>query len=121
MRVLAVFALVAAATEATAEATAVALFPPTESTFVADCVPLTSPERLPEKFVAVTAVVALVAVLAFPFSAAVMVPAEKFPLASRSTRVLGVLSDVPDASDPGSPAGPGSPWSPLSPLSPFSP
>ena len=46
------------------------------------------------KFVAVVALVALVAVVALPLNDAVIVPAEKFPDASRATIALGVLASV---------------------------
>lgn len=49
---------------------------------------------VPVTFPAVVADVADVAVLAFPFSAAVMVPAEKSPDASRATTVDGLLRFV---------------------------
>ena len=49
------------------------------------CVPVTSPERLPENPVLVDAL---------PLSVAVITPAEKLPLESLSTIVLGVLVDV---------------------------
>jgi hypothetical protein len=45
-------------------------------------------------FVAVVAVVADVAVDAFPFRAAVIVPAEKLPEASRATMALAVFALV---------------------------
>ena len=77
--------------------------PPTVLTTVASCVPLTSPTKLPLKFVAVVAVVALVAevaevaevaVVALPLKFAVIVPALKFPDASRFTMVFTVFSLV---------------------------
>ena len=67
---------------------------PVVESAVALCVPVTSPDKLPVKFVAVVAVVALVAVEALPFSAAVIVPAEKFPEPSRATMALAVLFAV---------------------------
>ena len=54
-------------------------------TVVAPWVPLTSPIRLPVKLVAVTA---------FPFKLAVMVPARKLPLASLKTTADAVLALV---------------------------
>jgi len=68
--------------------------PLTDTTTVALCVPVTSPDRLPLKFVAVTALVALVAVLALPFNAAVIIFAAKLPAASRLTIVLTTLLAV---------------------------
>ncbi len=65
--------------------------PPTVFTTVALCVPMTSPLNDPVKFVALSAVVALVAVVALPFKLAVITPALKLPEASRLTIVLGVL------------------------------
>ena len=44
-----------------------------------------------ETVAALVALVAVVAVVAFPVRAAVMVPAEKFPEASRTTKVEAVL------------------------------
>jgi hypothetical protein len=81
-----VFEPVAAFARVAPEATLEALDPPTEVTTVADCVPVTSPAREPEK---------LVVEEAFPIKFAVMVPAEKLPDASLLTRVEGVLEDVP--------------------------
>src|SRR5262249_24489900 len=66
-------------------ATLAAVCPPTEETTVAFCVPVTSPVNDPEKLVAVVAVVAL------PESAAVIVPAEKLPDASRETIASAVF------------------------------
>jgi len=86
--VLAVLALVAALAAVVAEATLEAVCPPTVATTVAPCVPVTSPAKLPLKLVDVVAVVAL------PLSAAVIVPAEKLPEASRLTMVLAVLALV---------------------------
>jgi len=43
----------------------------------------------------VVVVIEEVAVVALPFNAAVMVPAEKLPEASRSTSVFGVLAVLP--------------------------
>ncbi len=57
-------------------------------TTVAPCGPVTSPDNDPEKFTAVVAVVAL------PFKAAVIVPAEKFPAPSRNTIVFDVFVGV---------------------------
>src|SRR5438552_1117430 len=57
-------------------------------TTVAPCVPVTWPARLPEKFVV------LVAVVALPLRAPVIVPAEKLPPASRLTIALAVLAFV---------------------------
>src|SRR5215213_9551415 len=85
----AVFASAAALAAFAPEATLAALAPPTEETTVADCVPVTSPARLPLKFVAL---VAVVAVEALPLSVAVMTPAEKLPLASRLTIAPTVLA-----------------------------
>ena len=83
--VLTVSALVAALAAVVAEATLAADWPPTVLTTVADCVPVTSPESDPLKLVAVVAVVAL------PIRAAVIVPAEKLPLASRTTISLAMF------------------------------
>src|SRR5713101_3453512 len=55
---------------------------------VALCVPVTSPLRLPLKFVV------LLAVEALPLRLAVIVPAEKLPEPSRLTRALLVLAAV---------------------------
>src|SRR5207245_6273347 len=79
------------------EATVAAVWPPTAETTVALCVPVTSPESDPLKFVAFVAVAALVdvvAVLALPLSVAVIVPAEKLPEPSRLTIVPAVLAFV---------------------------
>ena len=65
--------------------------PPRLDTTVVDCVPVTSPVRLPVKLVALPAVVA---VAALPFRTPVMMPAEKFPLASRVTSVLAVFAEA---------------------------
>lgn len=81
----AVFRLVAELAEVAPLATFAALTPPTEATTVADCVPVTSPDRDPEK---------LVVEVAFPIKFAVMVPAEKFPDASLFTIVETVLEGV---------------------------
>jgi hypothetical protein len=70
------------------EATFAAVTPPTVATTVADWVPVTFPEREPEKLVEV------VAVVAFPDRVAVMVPAEKLPDASLRTIVEAVLAEV---------------------------
>src|SRR5207244_1439393 len=86
--VLAVLALVAALASAAPPATFAAVCPPALETTVAACVPVTSPARLPEKFVV------LVAVVALPLRAPVIVPAEKLPEASRLTIVLAVLALV---------------------------
>ena len=86
--VLAVLASVAALAKASPVATSAAADPPTLETTVAPCVPVTSPTRLPLKLPAVVAVVAL------PDNAAVMVPAVKLPLASRLTIALAVLASV---------------------------
>src|SRR5581483_5223706 len=58
---------------------------------VAPWVPEISPANAPEKLVAV---VAVVAELALPDKFAVIVPAEKFPEASRATIALFVLTEV---------------------------
>ena len=65
---------------------------------MADCVPVTSPIRLPEKLVADVAVDAFPMTLPVTFPAsgpenpeAVIVPALKFPLASRATIAFAVL------------------------------
>lgn len=79
---------VAALAKLAPEATLAAVTPPTEETTVADCVPVTSPAKLPEKLVAE------VAVVAFPDKLAVMVPALKFPDASLRTIVEAVLAEV---------------------------
>jgi hypothetical protein len=66
-------------------------------TTVEPCVPPTSPDRGPEKLTAVVAVVAVVAevaVEAFPFKAADIIPAEKFPEASLFTMALAVFKSV---------------------------
>lgn len=74
--------------------------PPTEETTVALCEPVTSPESIPLKLVAVPAdvavpaVVAEVAVVAVPLRFAVIVPAEKFPEASRFTMAEAVFAFV---------------------------
>jgi len=85
--------------------------PLTDNTTVALWVPVTSPARLPLKFVAVTALVALVAVpvrlpttlpvklpttlpVKLPITLAVIMPAAKLPEASRRTMVLAVSVDV---------------------------
>ena len=84
----AVFKLVAALAAMVAVFTADAVDPPTNETTVAVCVPVTSPERDPEKLVAV------VAVFALPLRLAVMVPAEKLPDPSRFTMVFMVFEEV---------------------------
>jgi hypothetical protein len=83
-----VLVLVAALARTVAEATLEAVCPPTEATDVADCVPVTSPDKLPVKFVEV------VEVVAFPDKLAVMVPAAKLPEASLLTIVDAVLVAV---------------------------
>jgi hypothetical protein len=91
---------VAAITVEVAEATLEALAPPTSATAVEDCVPVTSPVKEPLKLVAVPAVVAvpaevaLVAVKAFPFKLAVIVPALKLPETSLNTIVEAVFKFV---------------------------
>jgi hypothetical protein len=73
------------------------VFPCSLPTTVALCVPVTSPESDPLKFVAVVAVVAdvaLVAVVALPLRLPVIVPAAKFPDASRFTIMLAVFVEV---------------------------
>lgn len=90
-RVLAVFAEVALLESVAPEAMLAAVRPPKLETTVADCVPVTSPIRLPVKLVELPAVVA---VAALPFRVPVMIPAEKFPLASRATSVLAVFAAV---------------------------
>jgi len=76
------------------EATFEADTPPTKETTVLLCVPVTSPDKLPEKFVVDPAVVAKVAGEAFPFRVPVIVPAEKFPDTSLLTIVEAVLTEV---------------------------
>src|SRR5579863_496229 len=83
-----VSALVAALASTVPAATLAAVWPPTKLTTVALCVPVTSPASEPEKLPA------LVAVVALPFKFAVIVPALKFPDASRNTMVLGLLALV---------------------------
>jgi hypothetical protein len=75
------FAEVALLAAIVAAFTDVAVDPPTFDTTVAACVPITSPDNEPLKFVAV------VAVVAFPDKLAVIVPAEKLPVPSRLTIV----------------------------------
>lgn len=70
------------------EATDAALDPPTEETTVADCVPVTSPERGPEN---PTAALALVA---FPLRLADTTLAEKFPRESLATMRFAKLAAV---------------------------
>jgi hypothetical protein len=64
--VLAVSALVAPLAATVPVATADAICPPTTATTVDPCVPVTPPDKNPEKLSAVVAVVALVAVAALP-------------------------------------------------------
>jgi hypothetical protein len=92
--VLAVLRSVDALASIVAKLTFAALDPPTVETTVAACVPVTSPSRLPLKLVAVPAVVADVAVVAFPSKFAVIDPAVKLPLPSRLTIVFIVLTSV---------------------------
>ena len=65
-----------------------------EDIAVADCVPVTSPDKEPVKFTAVVALVAKVAVDALPFRLAVIMFAEKLPDASLFTIVDAVLEEV---------------------------
>lgn len=81
-------ALVAELASETPEATLAADCPPTEETTVADWVPVTFPERDPEKLTA------KVALLAVPVKLAVTVPAEKLPDASLRTIVEAELEDA---------------------------
>lgn len=92
--VLAVLLFVAALAAPAPLATLAALAPPILLTTVADCVPVTSPESVPLKLVALAAVVAVVAVEAFPLSSAVIVFAVKLPEASRLTIAFGALVSV---------------------------
>jgi hypothetical protein len=66
-------------------ATEEAVDPPTSETTVADCVPVTSPDREPVK---------LVELVALPMRVAVMVPAEKLPDESLDTIAFGVAALV---------------------------
>jgi hypothetical protein len=82
-----------------AAATEVAVCPPTAPTVVADCVPVTSPERVPVKDVAEVAVVAVEAFpnrlpVTFPVRLAITVPAIKFPDASLLTIADAVFVGV---------------------------
>jgi hypothetical protein len=72
----------------TPEAIELADCPPTEPTTVEDCVPVTSPERLPVKDVDE------VAEVAFPAKLAVITLAEKLPFASLRTMRLAVAEAV---------------------------
>jgi hypothetical protein len=84
----AVLEFVAAFARTDPEATFEAVWPPTLATTVEDWVPVTSPEREPEKLVEV------VEVVAFPDRFAVTVPAEKLPEASLRTMVEAVFKFV---------------------------
>src|ERR1043165_8035891 len=66
-------------------ATLAAVTPPTLTTEVADCVPVTSPLSAPVKFAAEP----LTLPVTLPFRFPLMVPTVKLPLASRFTIVLG--------------------------------
>ncbi len=95
--VFAVLALVAALARFAPDATFAAVTPPTCETTVAAWVPVTSPESVPVKLVAVVAVVAVVAdvaVVALPNKLPVISPATKLPPASRLTIVFAVFEDV---------------------------
>ena len=91
--VLATAVFVAAATSTVAAATLAAVWPPTKLTTVAPCVPVTSPDNDPLKFVAIVAVVAL------PLKLAVIVPALKFPDASRATIAFAVFPLVAEVAE----------------------
>jgi hypothetical protein len=86
-----VFPLVAAFAMLAPLATFAAVTPPTWLTTVAPCVPVTSPANAPVKFTALPAVVALVA---FPTKAPVIVPTMKFPFPSRFTTAFAMFSLV---------------------------
>jgi len=73
--VFAVFALVAALAAVVPEETVAADTPPTLETTVALCVPVTSPDKEPEKLLAVVAELAAVAVEALPLMSIPAVPA----------------------------------------------
>lgn len=80
----------------TPEATLEDDIPPTVETTVALWIPVTSPEREPEKLVDV---IEEVEEVAFPLREAVMVPAEKLPEASLVTIADGVLDDVAEVAE----------------------
>ncbi len=94
---LGVFASVALFAADAPPATVAALWPPTPATTFEPWIPVTSPARLPVKpgaDPAVVAEVALVAVAAFPARLPAIVPAMKFPDASRRTIVFGAFALV---------------------------
>ena len=87
-----VLALVPAFAVTAPAATTAAVCPFTSETAVADCVPVTSPAREPEKLVAVLPFKEFVASVALPAKFAVTIPAAKFPAASRVTMELAVFA-----------------------------